>query len=375
MPDSHANGRLPLVDLERQHRGLEDEIRAGIEAVGRRGAFILGDEVTAFERAFADFSGVRHCVGVASGTDALELALRAAGVGVDDEVLLPANTFIATAIGVVRAGARPVLVDCEPVNYMIDVAKTASRIGPRTKALLPVHLYGQMAPIEELGALAEKSGLLLVEDAAQAHGASRRGVPAGKAGIAAGISFYPGKNLGAWGDAGAVLTEDDAIARRLRAIRQYGSEERYVHRELGTNSRLDTVQAVVLSAKLKHLGRWNDERRAAARRYDELLRGMVDVRLPATADGNEHVFHLYVVRVPERDRVLASLRASGIEAAIHYPIPIHLQEAFRFLGHRRGDFPIAEAAAQEILSLPMFPGITAEEQQRVAHELRRAISA
>jgi len=368
-----SEARLPLVDLERQHREVEDEIGAAIEAVVRRGAFILGEEVGAFERAFAQFSGVRHCVGVASGTDALELALRAAGVGADDEVLVPVNTFVATAFGVVRAGAKPVFVDCDPDTYLMTAAQAEARISRRTRALLPVHLYGQMAPIEELGALAEKSGLLLLEDAAQAHGASRGGVPAGKRGRAAAVSFYPGKNLGAWGDGGAVLTEDDEVARRLRALRQYGSEERYLHRELGTNSRLDTLQAVVLSAKLAHLSRWNEERRAAAARYDELLRDVDGIRLPVTAAGNRHVFHLYVVRVPGRDRVLAELRGQGIEAAIHYPIPLHLQEAFRYLGHREGDFPIAEAAAREIVSLPIFPGITAAEQERVAGALRAAL--
>jgi len=368
--------RLPLVDLDRQHRDVEDEIGVGIEAVVRRGAFILGEEVAAFEREFASFSGVRHCVGVASGTDALELALRAAGIGPDDEVLVPANTFVATALGVVRAGGRPVFVDCDCETYLIGVAEAETRIGRRTRALLPVHLFGQMAPMEELRTLAEKSGLLLLEDAAQAHGASRYGVPAGKVGLAAAVSFYPGKNLGAWGDAGAVLTEHDDVARRLRALRQYGSqggEERYLHKELGTNSRLDTLQAVVLQAKLAHLARWNDERRAAADRYDQLLRDIDGVRLPVTAEGNLHVFHLYVVRVTNRDRVLEHLRASGIEAAIHYPIPLHLQEAFRFLGYREGDFPIAEAAAREILSLPIFPGITEAEQERVAGELAHAL--
>jgi dTDP-4-amino-4,6-dideoxygalactose transaminase len=370
--DTHA-GRLPLVDLERQHRGLEREIQGGIDAIVRRGAFILGDEVARFESEFAAFSNVRHCVGVASGTDALELALRAAGVGAGDEVLVPANTFFATALGAVRSGARPVFVDCDADTGLIDVEQAANRITQKTRALLPVHLYGQMAPVEELRSLAAGARLLLLEDAAQAHGASRNGIPAGKVGVAAAVSFYPGKNLGAWGDGGAVLTEDDGIARRLRALRQYGSEERYYHRELGTNSRLDTVQAVVLSAKLRRLAKWNEERRLAARRYDELLRDVAGVRLPVTAPGNEHVFHLYVARVPGRDRVLQHLRASGIEAAIHYPIPLHLQEAFRDLGHREGDFPVAEAAAREILSLPLFPGITEDEQARVTRELSRAL--
>ena len=280
-----------------------------------------------------------------------------------------ATLFIATALAVARAGAVPVLVDCDPDHLLIDVAQARRKIGPRTRAVVPVHLYGQMAPMEELASL----GLVLVEDAAQAQGATRRGRGPAAVAVAAATSFYPGKNLGAYGDAGALLTNDEAVARRARALRNYGSEAKYVHPETGFNSRLDPLQAVVLSAKLAHLARWNAERRDAARRYAALLAGVPGVVLPATLPGNEAVWHLYVVQVPRRDDVLAKLRAAGIEAGVHYPTPIHLQGAFRALGHRPGDFPVAEAAAARVLSLPIYPGITPAQQERVADALRTAI--
>ena len=387
---------IPLVDLRAQHRQVADDVARGFARVLDSGCFILGPEVEAFEASFARFSDVRHCVGVANGTDALEIALRAAGIGQGDEVIVPVNSFIATALAVARAGAVPVLVDCDPDHLLIDVAQVRRKIGPRTRAVVPVHLYGQMAPMEELASL----GLVLVEDAAQAQGATRRGRGPAAVAVAAATSFYPGKNLGAYGDAGAVVTSDaelagairllrdlgqgkkyehvaigrdEAVARRARALRNYGSEAKYVHPETGFNSRLDPLQAVVLSAKLAHLARWNAERRDAARRYAALLAGVPGVVLPATLPGNEAVWHLYVVQVPRRDDVLAKLRAAGIEAGVHYPTPIHLQGAFRALGHRPGDFPVAEAAAARVLSLPIYPGITPAQQERVADALRTAI--
>jgi len=353
---------------------IADEVARGFARVIERTAFVLGAEVAEFEAAFARFSGVAHCVGVANGTDALELALRAAGVGPGDEVILPANTFVATALAVTRAGATPALVDCDPVHLLIDPAAVEARLGPRTRALLPVHLYGQMAPLEQLQAIARRAGLVLVEDAAQAQGATRHGIGAGALGLAAGTSFYPGKNLGAYGDAGAVLTASAEVAGTVRALRNYGSEIKYSHAERGFNSRLDTLQAVVLLAKLPHLAAWNAARRKGAQRYDELLADLPRVTPPATLPGNEHVWHLYVVRVPERDRVLERLAVAGISAGIHYPTPIHLLGAFAQLGHRRGDFPVAERAADEVLSLPLFPGVTAAQQKRVVDELRRALA-
>ncbi|HEY4394710.1 MAG TPA: DegT/DnrJ/EryC1/StrS family aminotransferase [Polyangia bacterium] len=364
---------VPSVDLRLQHAAIADEVAAGFAAVIDEAAFILGPAVAAFELAYAAFVGARHCVGVANGTDALELALRAADVTADDEVLLPANTFIATALAVARAGARPVLVDCDPEFHLLDVAQAEARATKRTRFVIPVDLYGQMAPVAELEALARARDLTIVEDAAQAQGARQRGRAAGTVGRAAGTSFYPGKNLGAYGDAGAVTTDDDALAARLRTLRNWGSDVKYHHPETGINSRLDTLQAVVLSAKLKRLAAWNEARRAAARRYDALLADLPAVTPPRTRPGNEHVFHLYVVRVPDRDAVMRKLNADGIGAQIHYPVPIHLQGAFRHLGQGPGSFPVAERAAGEILSLPIFPEITADQQARVVDSLRRAL--
>jgi dTDP-4-amino-4,6-dideoxygalactose transaminase len=372
-----ADEPIPLVDLAAQHRQVADEVRAGFERVMGASAFVLGDDVERFEREYARFSEVSHCIGVANGTDALELALRAIGVGEDpaDEVILPANTFIATAEAVVRAGARPVLVDCDPRHDLIDPVRIKDALGRHTRAIAPVHLYGQLAPMEELAVLAEASGAALVEDAAQAQGARRNGQGAGSFGVAAGTSFYPGKNLGAYGDAGAVLTDDGEVAHKVRLLRAHGSEVKYEHPVLGFNSRLDTLQAVVLRAKLKRLAVWNDERRAAADRYAELLGDVEPVTLPATLPGNQHVWHLYVVKVDDRDRVLGALNADGIGAGVHYPVPVHLTGAFQHLGNWRGDFPNAEASAARSLSLPLFPGISAAQQERVAASLRRALGA
>jgi dTDP-4-amino-4,6-dideoxygalactose transaminase len=358
------------VDLALQHSEIADEVREGWDALLESKAFVLGPPVAEFEVAFARYSGVSRCTGVANGTDALELALRALGVGPGDEVVLPANTFIATALAVARAGATPVLVDCDPRTLLMDTDAASERMGRQTKAFLPVHLFGQMAPVERLSV----ADVPVVEDAAQSQGARRHGRPSGSVGAIAATSFYPGKNLGAYGDAGAVLTDDEALAVRVKALRNYGSEEKYDHPETGFNSRLDALQAVVLSAKLRRLDAWNDQRRVAAARYGELLAGVEQVRAPVTLEGNEHVWHLYVVRVPERDDVLERLNADGIGAGIHYPRPIHLQGAFADLGHREGDFPEAERAASEILSLPMYPGISADQQEQVVEALRRGLA-
>jgi dTDP-4-amino-4,6-dideoxygalactose transaminase len=367
------SAKIPLVDLGAQHREIAAEVAAGFASVLDTTAFILGKQVKEFEDAYAQLIGAKHCVGVGNGTDALEMALRAAGIGAGDEVIVPTNTFIATPLAVARAGARPVLVDCDPTYQLIDMADVERKLTPRTKALIPVHLFGQMAPMEAVQDLATTRRLVVIEDAAQAQGATRNGRPAGAVSLAAGTSFYPGKNLGAYGDAGAVTTNSDEIATKLRALRNYGSEVKYHHPETGFNSRLDTLQAVVLKAKLPRLAGWNEARRQAAARYDELLAGVSRVERPRTAPGNEHIFHLYVVRVPGRDQVLAKLNAEGIGAGIHYPVPCHLQGAFGALGHKRGDFPVAERAADEILSLPLFPQITAEQQGRVVEALRRAL--
>ncbi|MFC1707070.1 DegT/DnrJ/EryC1/StrS family aminotransferase [Planctomycetota bacterium] len=364
---------VPLVDLAHQHSEVADEIDRGFRKTLASCAFVMGEEVRLFEQEFAERSGVRHCIGVGSGTDALELALRALDVGPGDEVVVPVNTFAATALAAVRAGATPVLVDCDPACYVIEPDQLEATISERTKAIIPVHLYGQMAPMQEVLAIADQHGIAVLEDAAQVQGATQNGVPAGSAGHAGATSFYPSKNLGAYGDAGAVLTSSDETAARVRGLRNYGSEQKNHHPVFGVNSRLDTLQAVVLRAKLKRLAAWNEQRRQAAQCYDEMLSDLDDVVRPATMPGNDHVFHLYVIQVPERDRTLESLREAGVHAGVHYPAPLHLLGAFQHLAHGKGSFPVAERLAGSILSLPLFPGITVEQQQRTVDALRKAL--
>jgi dTDP-4-amino-4,6-dideoxygalactose transaminase len=365
---------IPLVDLAAQHSAVADEVADGWREVLARTAFVGGPQVAAFEREYAEFIGVPHCVGMANGTDAIEIALRALGVGPGDECILPANTFVATAEAVARAGATPVLVDCaDDDTFLIDTDAVEAAVTSRTAAVLPVHLYGQAAPVERLLPLARRIGAWVVEDAAQSQGARRDGASTGALGDVAATSFYPGKNLGAYGDAGAALTASPDIAARMRMIQDHGSPAKYEHEVVGCNSRLDTVQAVVLSAKLRRLAAWNAARRVAATRYDEMLSCCDAIIRPRTLEGNEHVWHLYTVRVPHRDRVLRELHAAGIGAGIHYPVPIHLTCAFAELGYARGAFPVAERAAGELLSLPLFPEITAEQQHRVACVLKSAL--
>jgi dTDP-4-amino-4,6-dideoxygalactose transaminase len=368
--------RIPLVDLKAAHAEVAEEVEAGFTRILAETAFVGGAEVTTFEEEYAAFSGVPHCVGVANGTDALELALRAVGVGADSEVVLPANTFIATAGAVARVGARPVLVDCDPDTYLVDVDAALAAVTPATSALVPVHLYGQLAPVERLAAGVAGTGVRIVEDAAQCQGATRYGASAGATGIAA-TSFYPGKNLGAYGDAGAVVTVDPGLAGAVRMLANHGGVRRYEHEVAGFNSRLDGLQAVVLRAKLARLAAWSGARRDAAARYDDLLDGS-DVGRPVTLDGNAHVWHLYVVRIPgeagRRDRVLARLNAAGIGSGVHYPVPVHLTPAFAHLGYGPGSFPHAEAAATQILSLPLYPQITPAQQAAVVRELTAALA-
>jgi dTDP-4-amino-4,6-dideoxygalactose transaminase len=365
---------IPLVDLPAQHAAVAEEVARGWEQVFAQSAFISGPQVAAFEQEFAAFAQTRHCVGVANGTDAIEIALRALGVGTGDDCILPTNTFVATAEAVCRTGARPVLVDCaDDGTYLADTDAINATATTLTKAIIPVHLYGQAAPVERLLPVADRVGAWIVEDAAQAQGARRNGVHVGNLGHAAATSFYPGKNLGAYGDAGAVLTGADDLAARIRMLRDHGSSRKYEHELCGVNSRLDTLQAVVLSAKLCRLAGWNAARRNAAARYDALLSDLTDVIRPRTLDGNEHVWHLYVVRVPDRDRVLKELHKAEIGAGIHYPAPIHLTPAFAGLGYPEGAFPNAERAAGQILSLPLFPEITAAQQERVVSVLSEVL--
>jgi dTDP-4-amino-4,6-dideoxygalactose transaminase len=364
---AHAGERVPLVDLGWQRDAVAAEVEAGFADVLATTAFVGGPHVAAFEEALAAYCGVRHCVGVANGTDALELALRAHAQVPGAECVLPANTFVATAEAVVRAGGRPVLVDIDPRTFLMDLGAAAAAITERTAAVVPVHLYGRMVDVSPLRIVADRYGALLLEDAAQAHGASHGGRRAGGLGDIAATSFYPGKNLGAYGDAGAVLTDDAELADRVRLLRSHGERRRYDHEVVGGNSRLDALQAVVLAAKLRRLDEWNGLRRAAALRYDELLETVAGVVAPQHPPGEQHVWHLYVVRVPAavRERVVAGLRAAGVEAAIHYPVPLHLTAAFAHLAQPAGTFPHAERAAAEILTLPLFPGITPAQQERV----------
>lgn len=366
---------VPLVDLAAQQAEVHEEVMAELSEVLSSASFIGGPAVASFEAAYASFVGAGHCVGVANGTDALELVLRAGGVRPGGEVILPANTFIATAEAVSRIGAVPVPVDVDPEFLLISPSAVASAVTSRTQAIVPVHLFGQTAFVEQLIPIAEACGAVLIEDAAQSQGAARFGRSAGTWGLAAGTSFYPGKNLGAAGDAGGVLTNDPDVAARVRMLSSHGSSSKYRHDLVGINSRLDTVQAVVLKAKLARLHSWNALRRAAAERYSSMLSDLPGVVVPREAPGNSDVWHLYVVRVPHRDAVLQALLDAGIQAGIHYPVPVHLSGAYAALGAGPGSFPVAEEAAGSILSLPLFPHITMEQQERVVEVLRAAVEA
>jgi len=365
---------IPLVDLRAQQAEIADETEPLVLEALRGAGFIGGPHVAAFEAAYAAFLGTGHCIGVANGTDALELALRAVGVGVGDEVIMPANTFIATAEAASRIGATPVAVDVDPEHLLISPEAVAAAVTQRTRAIVPVHLFGQVAPVEALESIAADAGVPIVEDAAQSQGATRNGRKAGTLGRIAATSFYPGKNLGASGDAGAVMTDDDDLARQVRLMANHGSSVKYRHDVVGMNSRLDAIHAITLNAKLARLERWNEQRRAAAQRYADLLADVPGVRLPTSMPGNVDVWHLYVVRVAERDRVLAELNAAGVGAALHYPDPWHLTPAYASTGVA-GSCPVAEGAAAEILSLPLYPHITAEQQQDVVAALTAALAA
>lgn len=366
---------VPLMDLGWQAKQIKGEVLSKWSEMIDSAQFILGKPVADFEQEFAEYSGIAGCVGVANGTDALEIAVRALDIGVGDEVIVPANSFIASAIGVSRAGAIPVFVDCLPGTYLIDPDAVRKAITPRTKAIMPVHLYGQMASMAPLVEISTEYGIPIIEDAAQAQGAKQDGRMAGSFGVLSGTSFYPGKNLGAFGDAGAVLSTSEEYTARARAIRNYGSEQKYQHPEFGFNSRLDSLQAVVLLAKLRHLDEWTEQREQIAARYSTELAGIEGFELPAVAEGNTHVWHLYVVHLTKRDQLLARLRERGIDAGIHYPLPIHLQGAYQSLGYVEGDFPVAEKSGRECLSLPIYPGMTEQQQSTVINELRAVLNS
>jgi dTDP-4-amino-4,6-dideoxygalactose transaminase len=350
---------VPGLDLAATHRALADEIEPAVLAVLRSGHYILGPEVEAFESAFADHIGARHCIGVGNGLDALRLSLEALGIEPGDEVIVPSHTYIATWFAVSAVGARPVPVEVDDETFVLDPNRVEAAIGPRTRAIMPVHLYGHPAPMRDLLEIAGRHGLSVVEDAAQAQGARLAGRPVGTFGNAAGWSFYPVKNLGAAGDAGAITTDDDALARLLRLARNQGSIRRSVHEVVGSNSRLDPIQAAILTVKLRHLETWNERRRAIAARYLTELAG-TSVQLPTVAPGVDHVWHQFVVRHPERDRLREVLATAGIETLVHYETPPHLQEAYAYLGFAAGSLPVAERLSAEILSLPIDPLLAPE---------------
>ena len=336
--------------------------------------FILGGDVAAFEEEFAEYCEAEHCVGLDSGMSALELGMRAMGIGPGDEVITPAGSFIASSSAISFTGATPIWVDIDPSTYNIDPALIEAAITPRTKAIMAVHLYGQPADMDRVLAVAERHGLPVIEDACQSHGAHYKGRRTGSMGAFGAFSFYPSKNLGAYGDAGALTTNDARLAEQVRMMRNYGQRAKYDHVYLAWNRRLDTVQAAVLRVKLRHLDEWNEARKRVASLYGELLAGG-DVSLPRTGAGAEHVYHLFVTQVDERRRVQDELTARGISTGIHYPVPIHLQEAYRGRGMLRGSFPVTEAAAERVLSLPMYPELGEAAVRRVAHALTEVLSA
>jgi dTDP-4-amino-4,6-dideoxygalactose transaminase len=357
---------IPFVDLKAQYRSIKPAVDAAVLRVLDSAQFVLGDEVAAFEREFAAYCETQSCVAVNTGTSALHLALLAAGIGPGDEVITVPFTFVATVSAIVYTGARPVFVDIDPISYTMDPSQIEAAITPRTKALMPVHLYGQSADMEPILDVARRRGLLVIEDAAQAHGATYRGRRCGSMGDIAAFSFYPGKNLGAYGEGGAAVTNNPEYERMMRVLRDWGQERKYEHKYKGFNYRMDGIQGAILRVKLRHLEEWIEARRTHASMYADLLAGSGVVVTPVERPGCRHVYHLYVVRAGERARMETMLRDAGIQTGIHYPIPVHLQPAHADLGYRVGDFPHAERAAAEVLSLPMFAELTGTQVEEVA---------
>ncbi len=368
--------KIPLVDLKAQYASIKPEIDAAMQRVVENTAFIGGKEVSNFEAAFAAFQQTKRAVGVASGTGAIFLALKALGIGPGDEVITTPHTFIASVEPIEVLGATTVLVDIDPVTFNLDPAKIEAAITPRTKAILPVHLYGQIAPMDAIMEIARKHNLKVIEDAAQAHGAELNGKRAGAWGDAACFSFYPGKNLGAYGDGGAVCTNDEELANKVAKLRDHGRTSKYSHDEIGYGERLDGLQAAILGAKLPHLDDWNAARRSHADYYNEALKGIEGIETPQAMAGARHIYHIYCIRVQgDRDAILKELNAREIGAGIHYPIPVHLQPALAFRGWSVGDFPEAERAANTIISLPMYPELDIEQQNRIVEDLADVVGA
>jgi len=360
---------VPFVDLKRQYRAIKSEIDDAIKRVVDTAAFVLGKEVELFESEFAQYLNSDYAVGLNSGTDALHLALVAAGIKPGDEVITAANTFIATAEAISLAGAKPVLIDIDLKNYNLGLESIEKAITEKTKVILPVHFYGQPVNMEKLTEIARKHNLLIIEDACQAHGATYKGKKVGSFGLAGCFSFYPAKNLAAFGDGGAIVTNNKDLAEKVKILRDHGQTKKYFHTLKGFNSRLDSLQAAILRVKLKYLDQWNEARNKWARIYNELLKE-TSLVIPEIEESSHHVFHLYVVRCKRRNELQSSLKENGIGTAIHYPIPIHLTEAYQDLGRKEGDFPQTEKAAREILSLPMFPELKKEEVEYVVKKIK-----
>jgi dTDP-4-amino-4,6-dideoxygalactose transaminase len=363
---------VPFIDFTKQNQLIKDEVDAGFKRVVEKSSFIMGPDVKKFEEEFAAYCGVKYAAGVNSGTDALYMAMSALGIGPGDEVILPTYTFIATALCVSYTGAKVKFIEIEEETYNIDPRQLAKLITKKTKAIIPVHLYGQMADMTELLAIADKHGVPVVEDACQAHGTRYKGKRSGSMGKAGCFSFYPTKGLGAWGDGGIVVTNDEKVNHMVTMLRDYGRTDRYAHTMKGHNSRLDTMQAVVLSAKLKHLDEWNEMRKKVAAVYAKEFQG-TGVVIPRNAPDREHVYQTYAVRVKNREKVMEGLKAKGVSSLIHYPIPIHMQEAYADHGYKAGDFPLSEKITSEILSLPMFPHMTAEQVKEVAQAVKASL--
>jgi len=364
--------KVAFVDLYQQHQAIEEELVEVFRRVLRKSSFILGPEVVAFEKEFAAYVGAADCIAVNNGTTALQLVLAALGIGPGDEVITVANTFIATAEAISAVGARPVFVDVDPVSYTMDPELVEAAITPNTKALLPVHLYGQAADVDALLEIARRHNLHLVEDSCQAHGATYKGRKAGSLGVAGCFSFYPGKNLGCLGEGGAVVTSNPELAQRMRMLRDHGSVKKYEHSLPGYNFRLEGLQGGFLSVKLRHLDRWNARRREVAKLYHELL-SETSLGLPVEMGWGEHVYHLYVIQADDRETLRQALNAAGVECGLHYPVPLHLQAAYANLGYEKGSFPVSEHLSSHILSLPMHPFITDEEVKRVASVLLESL--
>jgi dTDP-4-amino-4,6-dideoxygalactose transaminase len=363
--------KIPFVDLKSLHIEIKDDLREVFDRVLDNSTFVLGPEVQRFEQEFAAYCGTEHCVAVNTGTAAIHLALASLGIGPGDEVITVPHTFIATAEAITAVGARPVFIDIDPVSYTMDASLMEAAITSKTRAIIPVDLYGQVANMDPILKIANRHGIPVVEDACQAHGAEYKGRKAGSFGVAGCFSFYPGKNLGACGEGGAVTTNDADLAQRVRLWRDHGSSKRYDHVFPGLNMRMEGIQGGILSVKLKFLDRWNDQRRQAAAAYDKALAD-TDIQIPTEMDYGRHVYHLYVVQSDNRDALRQRLTDAGIDSGLHYPTPLHLQEAYRFLGYKHGDFPVTERVKSRILSLPMYPGIHYEAVEQVAAELRES---